>query len=85
MKMSKITLFIVLLTSFLGSQQNYTFSGEIHLRNIKMLATEGENAEAYFSFDESQIIYQSSFGPYECDQIFTMNLDGSDKELISTG
>jgi Tol biopolymer transport system component len=50
-----------------------------------MLTNGGENAEAYFSFDGSKIIFQSTRPPYECDQIFTMNLDGSDVKLISTG
>jgi len=50
-----------------------------------MLTNDGENAEAYFSYNERRIIYQSSFGQYKCDQIFTMNLDGSGKKIISTG
>jgi TolB protein len=58
--------------------------GEKHFSNIKMLTNGGENAEAYFSFDGSRIIFQST-GEFECDQIFTMNLDGSDKKLVSTG
>jgi TolB protein len=59
--------------------------GENHLSNIKMLTDEGENAEAYFSFDEKKLIYQSSFGEIKCDQIFTMNIDGSHKQMVSTG
>lgn len=50
-----------------------------------MLTKNGENAEAYFSFDEKKLIYQSSHGKYKCDQIFTMNLDGTNKTLVSTG
>jgi TolB protein len=60
------------------------YPGEKHFKNIKMLTNGGENAEAYFSFDGTKLIYQST-GEYECDQIFTMNLDGSDKKLVSTG
>lgn len=59
--------------------------GENHLANIKMLTDEGENAEAYLSFDEKKLIYQSSFGEIKCDQIFTMNIDGSHKQMVSTG
>lgn len=58
--------------------------GEKHFKNMEMLTTSGENAEAYFSFDGTKIIFQST-GEYECDQIFTMNLDGSGKKLVSTG
>ncbi len=62
-----------------------SFTGERHLKNIRMLTKSGENAEAYFSFDEKKLIFQSTHGSYKCDQIFTMNLDGSDQKLVSTG
>jgi len=61
------------------------FDGEKHLKNLKMLTFEGENAEAYFSFDQQKLIYQSTHGNYECDQIFSMNIDGSDGKRVSTG
>lgn len=60
-------------------------AGEGHLRNLRMLTDEGENAEAYFSFDSRRLIFQSTHGEYECDQIFTMNLAGGDRQLVSTG
>ena len=58
---------------------------EKHLRNVKQLTFGGTNAEAYFSFDETKLIFQSTRDPYHCDQIFTMNLDGSNQTLASTG
>ena len=58
---------------------------ETHLRNIRQLTSGGENAEAYFSFDGKQIIFQSTRSPYKCDQIFTMNIDGSSVKMVSTG
>lgn len=61
------------------------FANEKHLKNIKMLTFEGENAEAYFSFDEKNLIFQSTHGDYKCDQIFTMTVDGKNKKLVSTG
>ncbi len=63
----------------------YKFEGENYFRNIKMISEKGENAEAYFSFDDKKLIYQSSYGDMDCDQIFTMNIDGSEKTLVSTG
>ena len=33
---------------------------EVHLRNIRQLTTNGDNAEAYFSFDGQKIIFQST-------------------------
>lgn len=56
-----------------------------HLRNIKQITFGGSNAEAYFSFDGKKIIFQSTREPYKCDQMFTMNLDGSSVKLVSTG
>ena len=58
---------------------------ETHLRNVRQLTAGGENAEAYFSFDGKQIIFQSTRAPYKCDQIFTMNIDGSSVKMVSTG
>ena len=58
---------------------------EKHLRNIKQLTFGGQNAEAYFSADGKKLIFQSNRDPLKCDQIFTMNVDGSDQHMISTG
>lgn len=58
---------------------------EVHLKNIRQLTFGGENAEAYFSFDEKKLIFQSTRGEFSCDQIFIMNIDGSDVHLVSTG
>jgi TolB protein len=58
---------------------------EKHLRNIKQITYGGENAEAYFSFDGKQIIFQSTREPYKCDQLFTMGSDGSNVKRVSTG
>ncbi len=58
---------------------------EVHLSELVMLTDGGENAEAYFSFDGSRLIFQSTSPPYACDQIFTVGIDGSDRQLVSTG
>ena len=63
---------------------------ERHLANVKQLTFGGQNAEAYFSFDGQKLIFQSTRPPFECDQIFTMNLDevgatGRSPLLVSTG
>ena len=69
----------------LGAQQaQSTQPVERHLRNIKQLTFGGENAEAYFSFDGKKLTFQST-GKYACDQIFTMNVDGTDVKLLSSG
>src|SRR5215471_9719531 len=60
-------------------------SEEKHLRNIRQLTFGGQNAEAYFSADGKKLIFQSTHGDVKCDQIFTMNIDGSDVRMVSTG
>ncbi len=60
-------------------------SGEKHLRNIKQLTFGGENAEAYFSSDGKQLSFQSKRDGQACDQIYTMNIDGSNVRMISNG
>jgi TolB protein len=76
---------LYLYTFSFAQQSSYWFEGETHLTNIRMLTDGGENAEAYFSFDENKLIYQATFGDMKCDQIYVMNLDGSEKHLVSTG
>ena len=58
---------------------------EKHLRNVHQLTFGGQNAEAYFSADGKKLIYQSSHGDVKCDQIFIMNIDGTDQHMVSTG
>jgi Tol biopolymer transport system component len=59
--------------------------GERHLRNIRQLTFGGENAEAYFSPDGTRLIFQSTRDGAECDQIYTMKIDGTDLHRVSTG
>jgi Tol biopolymer transport system component len=61
-----------------------TVGQETHLANMRQLTFEGENAEAYFSFDGKKLIFQNTTPP-GCDQIYTMNLDGTARTLVSTG
>ena len=90
----KLLLVLILplfsLTAFnsksVSTQQNdLALSQEKHLRNLRQLTFGGENAEAYFSNDGKRLIFQSTRDGRECDQIYTMNVDGSDVRLVSTG
>jgi TolB protein len=67
------------------SQTSLALPAEKHLRNLKQLTFGGENAEAYFSSDGKQLIFQSTREGHGCDQIYTMNVHGSDVKMISTG
>jgi TolB protein len=56
-----------------------------YLTDIHQLTHGGQNAEAYWSPDGKRLIFQTTRAPYECDQMFIMNADGSDQHLVSTG
>jgi Tol biopolymer transport system component len=85
-----LTGLLISITALFGSAQDPprpqpAQGQETHLKNLKQLTFGGQNAEAYFSFDGSKIIFQSTRPPYECDQIFSMNLDGGDVKLLNSG
>lgn len=56
-----------------------------HLSNLKQLTKGGQNAEAYWSPDGKKLVFQSTRGDSQCDQIYTMNADGSNQRMVSTG
>jgi Tol biopolymer transport system component len=58
---------------------------EKFLANVRQLTFGGQNAEAYWSADGKKLIFQSDGGDLPCDQIFTMNADGSDRRRVSNG
>lgn len=58
---------------------------EKHLANVKQLTFGGDNAEAYFSFDNSMIAFQAKNPDWNamCDQIYTFSFsDGDMKDEI---
>jgi Tol biopolymer transport system component len=58
---------------------------EPRLANVRQLTFGGQNAEAYFSHDGDELIFQSTRGELECDAIFRMRADGSDTRQVSSG
>ncbi|HXM60469.1 MAG TPA: hypothetical protein VN950_06405 [Terriglobales bacterium] len=66
-------------------QPNLATPQEKHLRNVRQLTFGGQNAEAYFSADGKKLIFQSTRDNLQCDQMFTMNVDGSDVRMVSNG
>ncbi|HMD41643.1 MAG TPA: hypothetical protein VKH45_01095 [Candidatus Acidoferrum sp.] len=61
-----------------------------HLRNVRQLTFGGQNAEAYFSIDDKELIFQHQGQGVPCDQIYTMPVDTPDgkpatPKLVSTG
>jgi len=81
-----IPVFIISLVMCTFAQNTpLSANGEKHLQNIKQLTFGGENAEAYFSSDGKKLIFQSKRDGRGCDQIYTMNADGSDVKMVSNG
>lgn len=59
--------------------------GERHLRNIRQLTFGGQNAEAYWSYDDSELIFQSSRGDLQCDQIFRIDVESGATQRLTPG
>lgn len=70
-------LFFTFLFSCKSAEKaGYTthYKKETHLKNIKQLTFGGDNAEAYWSFDNDYLVFQSNNKGWglNCDQIFMM-------------
>ncbi|TBN03983.1 hypothetical protein EYD45_08190 [Hyunsoonleella flava] len=67
------------------------YPGEKHFKSIKQITFGGDNAEAYWSFDDKQIVFQSNNKNWNvgCDQMFLMNVGETFEDktppMISTG
>lgn len=68
------------------------YTDESHFRNMRQLTYGGDNAEAYWSYDDSKLVFQYTNPEREvdCDQIFIYDLKqcGSREyfpEMVSTG
>ncbi len=65
---------------------------EKHLKNVRQLTFGGDNAEAYWSFDDRYLVFQATNPEWgaECDQIFYMDTKnppekGEVPKMLSTG
>ena len=68
------------------------YSGETNFKSMQQLTFGGDNAEAYWSFDDTKLIFQATNPAWDtdCDQIYITELASSDMEnkmpdLVSTG
>jgi Tol biopolymer transport system component len=80
-----IITFLAALSSACVSQDSLIVPGERHFTSLRQLTFGGQNAEGYFSFDESRLIFQSTRDLFQCDQIYTMDLQTGKTRLVSTG
>lgn len=78
-------------TAYNPANDTLKYEQEKHFRNIEQLTFGANNAEAYWGFNDSKIIFQSDNPEWDvnCDQIFymkaTANEPGFEPEMISTG
>ncbi len=87
-KTSRVTLFaaIVLIKATVNGQSpSLIVEGEKHFTNLRQLTFGGQNAEGYFSFDETKLIFQSTRDEFKCDQMFIMDLATREVHRVSTG
>lgn len=79
-----------------GSDSSQTetrhYAEEIHLANVHQLTYGGDNAEAYWSFDDQMLVFQATNPKWgvSCDQIYVMQLsdmkpDSTLPTMVSTG
>jgi len=67
------------------------YAEETHLKNVRQLTFGGDNAEAYWSYDDTKLVMQVTNPSWdiECDQIFTIDLaakpDSTPLNMVSTG
>ena len=69
-----------------------SYAQEKHFKSLRMLTNGGDNAEAYWSFDDSRLVFQANVEEWgtQCDQIFLYDLAALDARnvtppMLSTG
>jgi TolB protein len=79
-------------TSELTTENPLVFEQEKHFKNVRQLTFGGNNAEAYWRFDNKKLVFQSDWKAINdqgCDQIFTIDVASSDPvatiQKVSTG
>ena len=75
-----------------SNSNSLIYPEEVHFKNMKQLTYGGENAEAYWSFDDSKLIFQATNEKWgqSCDQIYIIdtnnyNLNVETPKMVSLG
>jgi Tol biopolymer transport system component len=77
--------------SVMAGSDTLIYKEEKHFKSIRQVTFGGDNAEAYWSFDDSKIVFQSNNPGWgmKCDQMFLMNSEETFRDskppMISTG
>ncbi len=73
------------------AKDSLIYPEETHFKSLRQVTFGGDNAEAYWSFDDTQLVFQSNYKVWgvACDQMFLMNVNDTFKNskppMISTG
>jgi hypothetical protein len=86
--------FVCILSGEVFSQQKDTeknkevikFPEEKHFKSVRQLTFGGDNAEAYWSFDDKSVSFQVTNPEWNapCDQIFYSNIDEFKPKMVSS-
>lgn len=76
----------------LSDKTSLIYPQEVHLKNMKQLTFSGDNAEAYWSYDDSKLVFQAKNEKWSalCDQIYITDTDNylmatEIPDIVSTG
>ncbi|WP_334113923.1 TolB family protein [Paucihalobacter sp.] len=75
----------------ISSENPLIFPEEVYFKSLRQVTFGGDNAEAYWSFDDQQLVFQSNYKKWgvDCDQMFVMNVndtfEDSQPPMVSTG
>ncbi|WP_019670832.1 TolB family protein [Eudoraea adriatica] len=78
-------------TSVMAGADTLIYKEEKHFKSIRQVTFGGDNAEAYWSFDDTKLVFQSNNPGWgmQCDQMFLMNFEENFRDskppMISTG
>ena len=78
-------------TSLMAGSDTLIYPEEKYFKSIRQITFGGDNAEAYWSWDDKQMVFQSNNEAWgmKCDQMFLMNIEENFKDkkppMISTG
>jgi TolB protein len=82
----------LLHASISATADTLKYPAEKHFRNVRQLTFGGDNAEAYWSFDDKKVVFQATNRMWgvQCDQIYYFDLENWQRQslappLLSTG
>lgn len=83
---------VLFIVSAHAQEAPVQYPEEKHLANVRQLTFGGDNAEAYWSFDNTKLVFQSNNPAWglKCDQIFFTSIASEDlankkPQMLSTG